>query len=310
MPELPDLTVYVEAIAARILGQPLEHVRVSSPFLVRTAVPPLRAVEGRRVLGVRRLGKRIVFALEGDLYMALHLMIAGRLHWKETGARVPGRIGLAAFDFTTGTLTLTEASTKKRAALHVLAGEAGLDTLRRSGVEPLEATAAQFAEALRRGNHTLKRALTDPDLFSGIGNAYSDEILHRARLSPVKLTRSLSDDEIARLRSATQAVLTEWIEHLRAEAGDSFSERVTAFRPDFAAHGRYGQSCPVCGTAIQRLVYAENEANYCPTCQTGGRLLADRSLSRLLREDWPRTLEDYEARTAAAREKVAAASRE
>lgn len=296
MPELPDVEVYVEALTQRVVGRPLERVRVSSPFLVRTAVPPLRGVEGKRVEGVQRLGKRIVLALEDDLYLALHLMIAGRLHWKEAGAKVPAKVGLAAFDFPNGTLTLIEASTKKRAALHVLAGEAGLDALRRGGVEPLDATAEQFAEALRRGNHTLKRALTDPDLFSGIGNAYSDEVLHRARLSPVKLTRSLSDDEIARLHAATRAVLAEWIGRLRAEAGDGFPGKVTAFRQDFAAHGRYGQPCPVCGTRIARIVRSENEANYCPRCQTDGRLLADRALSRLLREDWPRTVDELEQR--------------
>ncbi|HEV8634378.1 MAG TPA: DNA-formamidopyrimidine glycosylase family protein [Chloroflexota bacterium] len=296
MPELPDVAVYVEALEKRVLGQALERVRVASPFLVRTAVPPLRAAEGKRVLGLRRLGKRIAFCLEDELFLVLHLMIAGRLHWKEAGAKVPGRVGLAAFDFPAGTLTLTEASTKKRAALHLLQSEAGLEQLRRGGIEPLEATAEQFAGALRRESHTLKRALTDPELFAGIGNAYSDEILHRARLSPVKLTRALTDGEVARLHAATGDVMREWIDRLRAEASDGFPEKVTAFRPEMAVHGKYGRPCPVCGTPIQRQVFAENEANYCPACQTGGRLLADRALSSLLRGDWPRTLDELELR--------------
>jgi formamidopyrimidine-DNA glycosylase len=266
---------------------------------VRTAQPPLRSVEGRAVLGVRRIGKRIAFGLEGDLHLALHLMIAGRLHWKEPGAKAPGRVGLAAFDFPNGTLTLTEASTQKRAALHLVEGADGLRRLERAGIEPLEATAEQFAAVLRSENHTLKRALTDPDLFSGIGNAYTDEILHRARLSPMRLTRQMDDQEIDRLHRATQATLRDWIERLRAEADGGFPEKVTAFRSDFAAHGRYRQPCPDCGTPIQRIVYAANEANYCPACQTGGRLLADRALSRLLRQDWPRTLEELEQRRAA-----------
>ena len=298
MPELPDIAVYVEAIQARVLGQPLQKIRVASPFLVRTAVPPLREVEGRRVDAVRRLGKRIVFVLGDELFLALHLMIAGRLHWKEAGAKVPGRVGLAAFDFPNGTLTLTEASTKKRAALHVLRD---LSPLMRSGIEPLEATVEQFAAVIRAESHTLKRTLTDPDLFSGIGNAYSDEILHRAGLSPMLLTRKMTDEEIERLHAATAHVLTEWIERLRDEAKGDFPEKVSAFRQGFATHGQYGKPCPVCGTAIQRIVYAENEANYCPTCQTGGRLLADRSLSRLLKDDWPRTLDELEQRRAATR---------
>ncbi len=296
MPELPDLTIYVEALERRVLGEPLERVRVRNPFLVRTARPPLEAVDGKRVLGVSRLGKRIVFRLEDDLFLALHLMIAGRLYWKAKEWNGSGRTVLALFDFPRGTLAFTEQGSKRRAALHVVRGEGALRTLDRGGLEPLDATPEQFGEVLRRENHTLKRALTDPTLFAGIGNAYSDEILHRARLSPVKLTRSLSDEEIGRLGAATREVLREWIERLRGEVADGFPERVTAFRPDFAAHGRYDQSCPVCGTGIARIVRSENEANYCPRCQTGGRLLADRALSRLLRQDWPRTVDELEQR--------------
>jgi formamidopyrimidine-DNA glycosylase len=299
VPELPDVTVYVEALERRVVGQLLERTRVASPFLVRTVRPSLTSAEGKRVLGVRRLGKRVVFALEDDLYLALHLMIAGRLHWKEPGARLPARIGLAAFDFPHGTLTLTEAGTHRRAALHLVAGQEGLQGLARAGIEPLEATLSQFASALRSENRTLKRALTDPDITSGVGNAFSDEILHRARLSPTRLTRQLADREMAGLHAATVDVLREWIERLRAEVGDGFPEKVTAFRPEFAAHGRYGQPCPVCGTSIARIVRSENEANYCPRCQTDGRLLADRALSRLLREDWPRTVDELEQRKVA-----------
>jgi formamidopyrimidine-DNA glycosylase len=299
VPELPDVTVYVEALERRVVGRVLERARVASPFLLRTVQPPLTSAEGKRVLGVRRLGKRVVLALDDGLHLALHLMIAGRLHWKEPGARLPARIGLAAFDFPNGTLTLTEAGTHRRAALHLVAGEDGLQVLARAGVEPLEATAGQFASALRSENRTLKRALTDPDIVSGVGNSFSDEILHRAGLSPTRLTRHLTDREVAGLHAATVAVLREWIERLRAEAGDEFPEKVTAFRPGMAVHGRFGQPCPVCSTPVQRLVFAQNEANYCPTCQTGGRLLADRALSRLLRSDWPRTLEELEQRRAA-----------
>jgi formamidopyrimidine-DNA glycosylase len=298
VPELPDVAVYVEAIERRVSGQVLERARVSSPFLVRTIRPPLASAERTRVLGVRRLGKRVVLALEGDLFLSLHLMIAGRLHWREPGARVPARIGLAAFDFPNGTLTLTEAGSHRRAAVHLVAGEDGLRGLARAGVEPLEATPDQFASALRSENRTLKRALTDPDIVSGVGNAFSDEILHRAGLSPVRLTRQLGDGEAAGLHAATVAVLREWIERLRAEAGDGFPDKVTPFRAGMAVHGRYGQPCPACGTPVQRLVFAQNEANYCPTCQTGGRLLADRALSRLLKSDWPRTLEELENRRA------------
>jgi len=294
VPELPDIEVYVEAIAGRAVGQPLVAVRLGSPFLLRSADPPIRAAEGKRVLAVRRLGKRIVLPLQDDLFLVLHLMIAGRLHWKEAGAKLPGRVGLAAFDFPTGSLVLTEAGTKRRAALHLVRGEAALAALDRGGLEPLGASREAFEAALRRENHTLKRALTDPSLFSGIGNAYSDEILHRARLSPVKLTSRLEPDEVARLHAATQEVLAEWVERLRREAAGEFPEGVTAFREEMAVHGRHRRPCPVCGTLVQRIVRAENEVNYCPRCQTGGQILSDRSLARLLKEDWPRTIEELE----------------
>jgi formamidopyrimidine-DNA glycosylase len=294
VPELPDIAVYVEAIAAKVKGEPLQRSRLGSPFLLRSADPPLSAAEGKRVGDVRRVGKRIVLALEDDLFLVLHLMIAGRLHWKEPGAKLPGRVGLLALDFPAGTLTLTEAGTKRRASLHLVRGEAALAALDRGGVEPLEADLATFAAALRRENHTLKRALTDPRLFSGIGNAYSDEILHAARLSPVKLTSRLDDAEVARLHQATRTVLTTWTDRLRAEAGGDLPEKVTAFRPEMAVHGKFRQACPVCGTAVQRIVRAENEVDYCPRCQTGGQILSDRSLARLLKEDWPRTIEELE----------------
>ena len=294
MPELPDITVYIEALEARVLGRRLERIRLRSPFLVRSVDPPIAAAEGRVVERILRLGKRIAFGLEGDLFLVLHLMIAGRLKWGTKGMKIPGRLGLAAFDFEPGTLLLTEAGTKKRAALHLVRGEAGLEPLRRGGLEVLGAGAAAFSAALRRENHTLKRALTDPRLFSGIGNAYSDEILHRARLSPLALTSRLDDEEVERLRVAAVATLTDWIERLRAETGAEFPAKVTAFRPAMAVHGRFGQPCPDCGTAVQRIVYAENECNYCPRCQTGGRLHADRALSRLLKDDWPRTIEELE----------------
>ncbi|ACL67388.1 DNA-formamidopyrimidine glycosylase [Anaeromyxobacter dehalogenans 2CP-1] len=294
MPELPDIEVYVEALAARVLGQPLERIRLGNPFLLRSADPPLAEAEGRRVAAVRRQGKRLVLALDGDLHLALHLMIAGRLHWKDPGARLPGKAGLAAFDFPNGTLVLTEAGTKRRAALHLVRGAAALAALDRGGIEPLDVDLAAFAAALRRENHTLKRALTDPSLFSGIGNAYSDEILHRARLSPVALTSRLGDAEVARLFEATREVLTGWTARLREEAGSGFPEGVTAFREGMAVHGRHRQPCPVCGTAVQRIVRAENEVNYCPRCQTGGQILSDRSLARLLKHDWPRTVDELE----------------
>jgi formamidopyrimidine-DNA glycosylase len=294
VPELPDIEVYVEALAARVRGAPLLGIRLGSPFLLRSADVPLAEVAGRRVEAVRRLGKRIVLALEGDLLAVLHLMVAGRLHWKEAGAKLPGRVGLAAFDFPGGSLVLTEAGTKRRAALHVVRGEAALAALDRGGLEPLSAGLEAFRAALLRENHTLKRALTDPGLFSGIGNAYSDEILHRARLSPVKLTSRLSDEEVAALHAAARAVLSEWTERLRAEAAGGFPEGVTAFREEMAVHGKHRRPCPVCGTAVQRIVRAENEVNYCPRCQTGGQVLSDRSLARLLKQDWPRTVEELE----------------
>ncbi len=296
MPELPDVTVYLEALERRVAGARLERVRLLTPFLLRSVDPPIAAVTGKGVTGVRRLGKRIVLALEDGLSLVIHLMIAGRLHWRAAGAKPPGKIGLAAFDFSTGALLLTEAGTKRRASLEVVRGEAALRALDPGGLEPLDAELAAFRAALVAENHTLKRTLTDPRVLSGIGNAYSDEILHRARLSPVKQTQALTDDEIGRLHDATRAVLTEWIARLRAETGEGFPEKVTAFRPDMAVHGRYGKPCPACGAPVQRIVYADNETNYCARCQTGGRMLADRSLSRLLHADWPRTLEEWEER--------------
>jgi len=292
LPELPDVTVYLEALERRILGATLERVRLLTPFLLRSVEPPLTAVAGKRVTGLRRIGKRLVIALEDDLFLVIHLMIAGRLHWKAAGAKPPGKIGLAAFDFSTGTLLLTEAGTKRRAALEAVRGEPALRALDPGGIEVMDATREAFRAALVAENHTLKRTLTDPRVFSGIGNAYSDEIFHRARLSPVKLTQSLTDDEVRRLYEATRVVLTEWIERLRQDAGEGFPEGVTAFRPDMAVHGRYGKPCPDCGSPVQRIVYAENEANYCARCQTGGKLLADRSLSRLLKDDWPKSIDD------------------
>jgi formamidopyrimidine-DNA glycosylase len=295
VPELPDVEVYVEALQNRVLGQPLERVRLGNPFLLRTVDPPLPAFAGRRVASVSRLGKRVVLEFDGDLFLSVHLMIAGRLHWKPPGAKLPGRMGLAAFDFPGGTLTLTEAGTKRRVALHAFAGRDGLLALGRGGIEPLEATPAAFRRALLRENHTLKRALTDPRLLAGIGGAYSDEILHRARLSPTQLTSHLDVAEVERLRLATQGVLSEWTDRLRREAGGAFPEGVTAFREGMAVHGRHRQPCPVCATPVQRIVHAENETDYCPRCQTGGRILSDRSLARLLKDDWPRTVEEMEA---------------
>ncbi|HUO62643.1 MAG TPA: DNA-formamidopyrimidine glycosylase family protein [Terriglobales bacterium] len=296
MPELPDITIYIEALEARIRGATLERVRLVSPFVLRSFDPPIADANGRAVTGVRRVGKRIVVALEGDFFLVIHLMIAGRLHWKAAGAKVPGKIGLAAFDFSTGTLTLTEAGTKKRAAIHLLKGEQALTDLDPGGLEPLACTAEELSAAITRENHTLKRALTDPHILSGIGNAYSDEILHKARLSPVRQTRALSDGEHARLFEAIRATLYDWIVRLRQDAGGEFPEGVTAFRPEMAVHGRYGRPCPDCGAPVQRIRHADNETNYCAKCQTGGRLLADRALSRLLRADWPRTLEEMEER--------------
>jgi formamidopyrimidine-DNA glycosylase len=296
MPELPDVTVYLEALDRRILGARLMGVRLANPFVLRSVDPSPAEVAGRTVSGLRRLGKRIVIALEGECFVVIHLMIAGRLHWKEAGARLPGKIGLAALDFSTGTLTLTEAGSKRRAAIHLVRGEAALAEHDPGGIEPLDADLAAFRAALTGESHTLKRALTDPRILSGVGNAYADEILHRARLSPVRMTRALTDEEIARLLEATKATLADWIARLRRDAGGGFPEGVTAFRPDMAVHGRYGRPCPECGSPVQRIVHAENETNYCARCQTGGRLLADRALSRLLRQDWPRTLEDLEER--------------
>jgi formamidopyrimidine-DNA glycosylase len=304
MPEYPDLTVYLRALAPRVLGQPLQAIRVRGPALVRTAEPKLAEASGKRVVALRRLGKRLVFALEGDLFLVLHLMVAGRLHWRPAGSPVPGRIGLAAFDFPSGTLVLTEASPKKRAQLSLVLGEANLQLLGRGGVEPLQATPEEFAAVVRRENHTLKRTLTDPRLFAAIGNAYSDEILHRARLSPVALSQKLDAAQLERLRLATHAVLEEWTERLAAEAGEGFPEKVTAFREGMAVHGKYRKACPVCAAPVQRIVHADNETNYCPVCQTGGKLLADRSLSRLLKEDWPRTLEEMEENRAATRARM------
>jgi formamidopyrimidine-DNA glycosylase len=296
MPEYPDIIVYIERLRPRIEGQVLERIRLASPFLLRTVEPPVAAAEGKRVVGLRRLGKRIVVALEPDVFLVLHLMIAGRLRWKERGARLPGKVGLAAFDFPGGTLFLTEAGSKKRAALHVVRGDAALAAHDPGGLEVLDADETAFRAALLRENHTLKRALTDPRLFSGIGNAYSDEILHRARLSPLALTHRLGGPEVSRLFQAVRETLLDWADRLRREAGDGFPEKVTAFRKGMAVHGRHGQPCPVCETAIQRIVYADNETNYCPRCQTNGKVLADRSLSRLLKDDWPRSVEELEGK--------------
>ena len=295
MPELPDIVVYIEALEKRVCGSVLERVRMASPFLLRTAVPSLSSVEGKKIVKLRRLGKRICFGLEGDLWLVLHLMIAGRLHWyDERGKTAKGRIGLAVFEFSNGSLVLTEAGTQKRASLHVVQGEAGLEDLNPGGLELFDATTKQFAEAIRAKNHTLKRALTDPRILSGIGNAYSDEILFEARLSPFTLTQKLTDKEVELLFDAIKRTLTDWVERLRAESRDRFPEKVTAFRPDMATHGKYGQPCPRCGSKIQRIRHGSNETNYCPKCQTGGKLLADRALSRLLKDDWPRTPEELE----------------
>jgi len=296
MPEFPDVTVYIEALAERITGAEITGVRLASPFVLRSVSPPPAAVVGRTVTGFRRLGKRIVIELTGDAFIVIHLMIAGRLHWKPAGAKPPGRIGLAAFDFSTGTLVLTEAGTRRRAALYLVEGEAALRAHDPGGLEVFAADLDAFRAALARENHTLKRTLTDPTILSGIGNAYADEILHRACLSPVKLTQRLGDEETARLFDATRATLVDWTERLRRLAGSGFPEKVTAFREGMAVHGRHGQPCPVCGAPVQRIVHAENETNYCARCQTGGKLLADRALSRLLHDDWPRTVEELEGR--------------
>ena len=294
MPELPDITIYIEALEARVLGQRLDAVRLASPFLLRTATPPITAVAGRRVRHLRRIGKRIAIGLDDELWLVLHLMIAGRLSWHDAGAKPPAKRGLAAFDFSTGTLILTEAGSRKRASLHLVSGAVALDALDPGGLEVLNADIDVFGAALTQANHTLKRALTDPRLFSGIGNAYGDEILHRARLSPIAMTGKLTREEIARLHEAVQDTLRAWTDTLRAETGSGFPGKVTAFRDGMAVHGRYRKPCPDCGTAIQRIRYAANETNYCPRCQTGGKVLADRSLSRLLKKDWPRTVEELE----------------
>ena len=299
MPELPDVTVYAESLAAKVSGSALQRIRIANAFVLRTALPPIAAAEGRLVQGVGRLGKRVVIELQGDVppepwFLVLHLMIAGRLRWYAAGAKVPAKGLLAAFEFPGGTLAFTEAGTQRRASLHLVAGQAALAAMDPGGLEPLGSELQSFRERLLAGNHTLKRALTDPQAFSGIGNAYSDEILHRAKLSPVALTRSLDEEAIARLHQATQEVLDEWTGKLREEAArdGGWPREVTAFRPDFAVHGRFGQPCPVCGAPVQRIVYASNETNYCARCQTGGRLLADRALSRLLKASWPKTLDE------------------
>ena len=296
MPELPDVELYIHALKPRILNQPLQRLRIGNPFIVRTIEPRPTDLEGRLVSDIRRMGKRIVLAFTDRLFLVLHLMIAGRLRWRETGAPIPGKVGLAAFDFPGGTVILTEAGSRRQASIHILRGHEALEAMNPNGLEVLASDAPEFAARLRSENHTVKRALTDPHMFSGIGNAYSDEILHAARMSPTKLTGSLTDAEAEALFEATRKVLIEWQSRLREEAGDDFPEKVTAFRAGMAVHGRYNKPCPVCGSPIQRIVYARNEANYCSRCQTGGRLLSDRSLSRLLREDWPKTLDELEQR--------------
>lgn len=295
MPELPDIELYLHALRPRVVDEVLNEVRLASPFLLRSVDPPVEEVAGKRIIDLRRLGKRIVFVLERDLFIVLHLMIAGRLRWKAAGAKIPGRLGLAAFDFDGGTLLLTEASKKKRAALYFCRGEAALGEHDLGGIEPLEIDFAAFRDALTERNHTVKRSLTDPRIFSGIGNAYSDEILHRAKLSPLIWTQRLSEEQLQRLYDATREVLREWIARLQEQNADGFPEKVTAFRPEMAAHGRFGEPCPVCRDPIQRIVFADRETNYCATCQTGGKLFADRSLSRLLKGDWPRSLEELES---------------
>lgn len=296
MPELPDIELYLHALRPRVVGRRIERARIGNPFIVRTYDPPLSAIEQVPILDVRRLGKRILFRFEGELYMVVHLMIAGRFRWRERGAAIPGKVGLVAFDFADGTLLLTEAGSRRQASIHIVRGSEALAEHDRGGLEVLDADLPAFAARLVAANHTLKRALTDPHIFSGIGNAYSDEILHAARLSPMKQTASLSDEDIERLYHATRETLQIWVARLQADTGDDFPEKVTAFREGMAVHGRYGKPCPVCGDPVQRIVYATNEANYCARCQTGGRLLSDRALSRLLGRDWPKTLEALEAR--------------
>ncbi len=296
MPELPDILTYLEALRPRVMGQPLLRIRIVSPFVLRSVEPPVAAAEGKRVEALRRLGKRLVLGLEDELFLVIHLMIAGRLRWRDAGAPVPKRLGLAAFDFPTGTLLHTEAGTKKRSSLVVVRGDAALADHDPGGLDVLTADLAAFRRAVTAENHTLKRTLTDPRILDGIGNAYSDEILHAARLSPVKLSGALSDEEVTRLYGATRTTLRDWIARQRADVGEGFPEKVTAFRDGMAVHGRYGRPCPVCGTPVQRIRHASNEVNYCPRCQTGGRLLADRGLSRLLKKDWPKTIDEMESR--------------
>jgi len=296
VPELPDITIYVERLTAFTVGKVLERVRLASPFVLRSYDPPISALHGKRLTGTGRIGKRLVLDFEDDLHLVIHLMIAGRLRWKKPNAPITKKVGLAAFDFAHGTLMFTEASPKKRASLVVVRGREALAEIDRGGIDLLAAPTAEVAAALRDENHTIKRALTDPTVIDGVGNAYSDEILHRAKMSPFRQTRQLDDAEVHRLHAAAKEVLVEWIERLRAEVGEGFPDEVTAFRPEMAVHGKYNQPCPVCGTPVQRIRYADNEANYCPTCQTGGKLLADRSLSRLLKENWPKTLEELEER--------------
>jgi formamidopyrimidine-DNA glycosylase len=298
MPELPDITLYIDALQRSVGGKELEQIRISSPFLLRSVDTPVSAAAGKKVVGFQRIGKQIIWELEEDLFLVFHLMIAGRFHWKKRGAKPGGKVGLAAFDFAGGTLLLTEASTKKRASLHIVKGSTALQAFDRGGLEVLESSFTSFKAALQKENHTLKRTLTDPRLFSAIGNAYSDEILHRARLSPLRLSHQLSEEEIGRLHTATIETMREWIERLRFETGSEFPEKVTAFRPEMAVHGKYREPCPLCATPVQRIAYAENECDYCPRCQTGGRILADRSLSRLLQNDWPKTIEELEANPA------------
>ena len=294
MPELPDITLYLEHLASRILGKPIEAVEIANPFVLRSVTPPIASVVGQKVVDLRRMGKRVVIGVEGGLFIVIHLMIAGRLRWRPPGKRLPGKLALAAFSFSNGTLFLTEAGSTRRASIYVVSGEDALTQFDRGGLEVLDTNLAAFSERLRSENHTLKRSLTDPRLFSGIGNSYSDEILHRARLSPLALSSKLSDEEVSRLFDATRSALVEWTARLREETGDEFPEKVTAFREGMAVHGRFGQPCPVCGTPVQRIRYKSNETNYCARCQTGGRLLADRGLSRLLKQDWPRSIDEVE----------------
>lgn len=294
MPEYPDITIYIESLQSRIYGRQLQKIRLASPFVLRSVEPPIGEAEGKVVVGLQRIGKQIIWEMENDVFIVFHLMIAGRFHWKKTGTNAPGKIGLAAIDFPNGTLLFTEASTKKRASLHVVKGEANLSAFQRGGIEVFDATLDDFRRVLTSENHTLKRALTDPRLLSAIGNAYSDEILHRARLSPLQLTQKLAGEDIFRLYHSARETLTEWVNRLRAQTGSNFPEKVTAFHEEMAVHGRFGKPCSVCGSKVQRIVYAENECNYCPRCQTGGKILADRSLSRLLKDDWPRTIDELE----------------